>query len=58
MITNNVEELEIALRESLELQAHYALLLNQYDGGERLVFKTQAEWLNRLRKVGVIPSQK
>lgn len=37
-----------ALEESLKLQAHYAELLNQYDGGHRKTFKNKEEWMNRL----------
>ena len=48
------KELEIALRESLILQAHYANLLNIYDGGERKIFKTEKEWINRLKEIGDI----
>lgn len=43
-----VKELTIALEESLKLQAHYAELLNGYDGGRRIIFKTKEKWLNRL----------
>lgn len=37
-----------ALSESLMLQSHYASLLNQYDGGHRIGFKNNDEWLARL----------
>lgn len=37
-------ELESALRESLKLQSHYATLLNQYDGGKRIVFEDAEAW--------------
>ena len=50
--------IEIALEESLKLQSHYAALLNQYDGGERIVFKSTKEWIDRLKEVGTIPSNK
>jgi hypothetical protein len=43
-----IEKLYHALSESVRLQAHYAELLNMYDGGERIVFKTAKEFLNRL----------
>jgi len=39
----------IALEESLKLQAHYARLLNDYDGGKRRIFKSVSEWLERLQ---------
>lgn len=45
------DELRKALEESVTLQSHYATLLNQHDGGERLTFKTAEEWINRLRDV-------
>jgi hypothetical protein len=45
------QELTEALEESVKLQAHYAELLNMHDGGERLVFKTVAEWRERLTEV-------
>lgn len=40
-------ELYHALEESVKLQSHYATLLNQYDGGERMTF-TVDSWLQRL----------
>lgn len=47
-----IMELEAALRESVKLQSHYAKLLNQYDGGERLSFASIEEWIARLKEVG------
>ncbi len=41
-------ELEDALSESVKLQSHYASLLNQYDGGERMQFATADAWVERL----------
>jgi len=55
--TREMDELRIALEESLLLQTHYAGLLNQYDGGNRMCFYTVDQWLNRLREVGKLPSQ-
>lgn len=46
-----VNKLKIALKESLNLQSHYALLLNQYDGGARMTFDSPT-WLERLRRLG------
>jgi hypothetical protein len=46
-----VFELENALKESLQLQAHYARLLNQYDGGKRLIFEDSESWIQRLHNV-------
>lgn len=48
------ENLEIALKESVKLQSHYAELLNIYDGGERMTFDSPEEWISRLREVKVI----
>lgn len=44
-------ELRRALDESVKLQSHYASLLNQYDGGKRLLFKDSQEWMQRLKKL-------
>ena len=49
-----IERLRIALRESLRLQSHYAVLLNQHDGGDRRVFRSPDEWIGRLREVGML----
>jgi hypothetical protein len=46
-----VEKLRRALDASVILQAHYAALLNAYDGGERLIFTTTEEWLKRVDEV-------
>lgn len=43
-------DLKIALRESVKLQAHYAGLLNQWDGGKRMIFESAEEWIARLRE--------
>jgi len=40
-----------AIDESVKLQAHYATLLNQHDGGKRTVFASTEEWLARLDEV-------
>lgn len=37
----------IDLTASVDLQSHYAGLLNQYDGGKRIQFKTAQEWTTR-----------
>lgn len=44
-------ELKEALAESVKLQAHYATLLNQWDGGKRIVFPDAEAWLARLREL-------
>ena len=40
-----------AFRELVKLSSHYARLLNDYDGGCRLTFKTPEEWIGRLREI-------
>jgi hypothetical protein len=37
-----------ALVEAVKLQCHYAMLLNQYDGGHRTPFASVADFLARL----------
>jgi hypothetical protein len=53
--SDSAHELMLALIESVELQSHYAKLLNMHDGGQRLQFSCVAEWIERLKKVGTIP---
>ena len=48
---NDNAELRRALKRSLRLQAHYAMLLNMYDGGQRMIFTEIDQWLARLREV-------
>jgi hypothetical protein len=43
--------LRIALEESVKLQSHYASLLNMYDEGKRLTFKSVDEWLQRIQLI-------
>ena len=43
-----VAKLEEALEQSVELQSHYAELLNMHDGGQRLTFANAETWLDRL----------
>lgn len=47
------EKLRKALTESLKLQAHYAALLNDYDGGQRMTFHDADAWLARLDELAV-----
>jgi hypothetical protein len=47
-LQNRIALLEHALDELVKLQAHYASLLNQYDGGERMQFASRHAWLDRL----------
>jgi len=51
MTLNNLLEIEEALEKSVVLQSHYADLLNMHDGGERIIFKSVEEWMNRLKKL-------
>jgi hypothetical protein len=48
-------ELRIALRESVKLQAHYASLLNGWDGGQRMIFENSEAWIARLRETKTLP---
>ena len=52
-----IEELRIALEESVRLQSHYAKSLNVLDGGERIVFESAKEWIERLREIGRVPKK-
>jgi hypothetical protein len=47
--------LRVALDESIRLQAHYAELLNQYDGGRRIAFVNAEAWIARLRETRTLP---
>jgi hypothetical protein len=49
-----VRELRTALEESVLLQSHYASLLNQYDGGQRIGFTDASAWIKRLREIGTL----
>jgi hypothetical protein len=49
--TRIVEVLIEALERSIQLQSHYARLLNQYDQGRRLQFESAIEWIARLYTV-------
>lgn len=49
-----IDELRIALRESVKLQSFYAEQLNVYDGGKRMPFKDSAAWIARLKVTGAI----
>jgi len=51
-ITNkDFAELKEALEESVNLQSHYAKLLNMYDNGKRIEFKNADEWIERLKNI-------
>lgn len=45
------EELWLALETLVQLQAHYARLLNMHDGGARRAFESADEWVARLREM-------
>jgi len=47
----DIDVYKISLAESLSLQSHYASLLNMYDEGERRQFKTNDEWIDRLKEI-------
>lgn len=51
----SAQELRVALDESLNLQRHYAKLLNTWDGGKRMLFRDADEWILRLRVTGTLP---
>lgn len=40
--------LRVALKRSVDLQSHYAKLLNDYDGGNRMQFVDIESWISRL----------
>lgn len=46
------KRLRTALEESIKLQSHYALLLNEYDNGKRLIFLDAKDWIDRLNELG------
>lgn len=45
-----LNEVWSALVQSVELQSHYASLLNGYDGGNRTIFDGPRSWIKRLRE--------
>jgi len=45
-----LQEQANGLEESVKLQNHYALLLNERDGGERIIFSNAEAWLIRLKE--------
>lgn len=49
-----LDQLKIALQESVKLQSHYGQLLNAYDGGTRLKFDSAEEWIKRLKQTGTL----
>lgn len=49
-----IEQLENALNQSVKLQSHYAVCLNETDVGHRLTFENGQAWIERLKKVGML----
>lgn len=48
---SEISRLTSALEQSIQLQSHYAGLLNQLDGGRRIQFDNAKQWLGRLDQV-------
>jgi hypothetical protein len=53
-LKDEVSRLTTALEASVRLQSHYAGLLNIYDQGQRMQFKSVEAWLKRLEKTGTL----
>lgn len=49
-LISQLEELKDALEELVQLQAHYAELLNMYDNGHRIQFTNAEHYLARRRE--------
>ena len=49
-----IARLRRALEESVELQSHYAKLLNMYDGGKRTQFDSADAWIKRLADLRIL----
>lgn len=47
-------EVDKALSEAIRLKSHYAKLLNQHDGGHRIIFDTVEKWMERLEETGTL----
>jgi hypothetical protein len=54
-LTAQAAVLRTALDESVRLQVHYAHLLNDYDGGRRLLFANADAWIARLVQTRAVP---
>jgi uncharacterized coiled-coil DUF342 family protein len=52
------DELLAALTKSVELQSHYAGLLNDYDGGHRMQFSNADAWMKRLTALAKAENKK
>jgi hypothetical protein len=55
-MSEEMERLRAALERSVQLQSHYAKLLNEYDGGNRMQFDDADQWLARLEQIKVFRS--
>ncbi len=47
----DLDEVRAALEDLVQLQAHYAMLLNIHDGGQRHGFTSADEWIERRREL-------
>jgi hypothetical protein len=54
-LVDEIKRVRLALEESVQLQSHYAKLLNMYDSGERRGFASADVWIERLIEIGKIP---
>lgn len=52
MAETELERLRAALEMSVRLQSQYASLLNQHDGGKRMIFCNAGHFLERLEELG------
>jgi hypothetical protein len=50
-LQQNLRETLAALQESVRLQCHYAMLLNNHDGGQRDTTFDAFSWMARLREL-------
>jgi len=53
-----IRDLWTALEHSVQLQSHYAGLLNQYDGGKRISFPDAMAWVDRLIDLKTLPNRR
>jgi hypothetical protein len=47
-LRRDIDRLRTGLSESLQLQRHYAVLLNTWDGGQRTTVDSVEKWLERV----------
>lgn len=48
-LSADLEAARGALEQSVKFQSHYAAILNDWDGGKRMVFANADAWMDRLR---------